>query len=340
MYNGMFAFDTVVHMYDNRADNVIDPTAMRYMTKRFSMGGALEVDSNEDRATDIGHALRVMFEDAQLDLAMAQTVPLFSYWREGFAPAQLQYELAKADSRVIFCGGVDPVYQGLRGAIDEIDRQVTEWGATSFKFYQGHKGGISWRGDDRRVAYPLYERMQEYGLTVAQFHKGIPLGHERVEDLRPNDLQQAALDFPDMKFIIHHFGSPFIDETLNIASRFENVYVAMSSIINALPVAPWTVYESLGKAMAQVGEDRLLWGSEAFAYPTIRPYLAAFADMEIPLELQERYGYPSISRRAKKKILGLNMARLMNIDPAAALRAANPQLDQRIIDDAISLDPA
>jgi hypothetical protein len=340
MYNGMFVFDTVVHMYDNRADNVIDPTAMRYMTKRFSMGGALTVTTNEDRATDIDYALRMMFDDAKLDLAMAQTVPLFSYWRDGFAPAQLQYELAKADDRVIFCGGVDPVYQGLRGALDELDRQVNEWGATSFKFYQGHKGGISWRGDDRRVAYPLYERMLEHGLTVAQFHKGIPLGHEYIEDLRPNDLQQAALDFPDMKFIIHHFGSPFIDETLNIASRFENIYVAMSSIINALPVAPWTVYESLGKAMAQVGEDRLLWGSEAFAYPTIQPYLRAFADLEIPVELQERYGYPAISRRAKKKILGLNMARLMNIDPASALRSAIPQIDEQAIDDALSLELA
>jgi len=320
MYDGYFVFDSVVHMYDNRTDNVIDPTAMRYMTKRFSMSGALEVDTNEGRATDVGRALDAMFVDAKLDLAMAQTVPLFSYWRDGFAPAALQYELAQADDRVLFCGGVDPVYQGLRGAIDELNRQHDEWGATSFKFYQGHRGGISWRSDDRRVAYPLFERMLELGLDVAQFHKGIPLGHERLEDLRPNDLQQAALDFPDMKFVIHHFGSPFIDETLNIASRFENVYVVMSAIINAFPVAPWTVYEAIGKALAQVGEDRLMWGSEAFAYPTIRPYLEAFLAMEMPEDLQERYGYPEVSEQAKRKVAGLNMAGIMKIDPADVMR--------------------
>src|ERR1700734_1454757 len=171
-------------MYDNRPDNVIDPTAMRYMEHRFSGGGIIETASHENRSTQIADALRFLFEESDVDIVMAQTVPLLSYWREGFAPAKLQYELkCAAPDRVMFCGGVDPVYQGLTGSVKELERQVTEWGACSFKFYQGHRAGTGWRADDRRIAYPLYEKMLELGITVAQFHKGIPLGHEYIEDL-------------------------------------------------------------------------------------------------------------------------------------------------------------
>jgi predicted TIM-barrel fold metal-dependent hydrolase len=332
MRDDMFVFDNVVHMYDNRADNVIDPTAMNYMNRSFSSGGRVPTERQAGRATQVEDALRLLFEDSEADMAMAQTVPLFSYWRDGFAPAERQYALAAAaPDRVLFCGGVDPVHQGLKGALSEMDRQAQEWGATSFKFYQGHRAGLTWRADDRRLAYPLWERMSELGIPVAQFHKGIPLGHEYVEDLRPNDVQQAAIDFPEMTFVLHHFGEPYIDETINIAARFKNVWLSLSAIINLFPVAPWTVYECLGKALANVGASRILWGSEAFAFPRVQPFIEAFATMQMPQELQDRYGYPAITDDARRKILGLNMARLMNVDVEAKLRELYPGRDPALL---------
>jgi hypothetical protein len=32
----------------------------------------------------------------------------------------------------------------------------------------------SWRCDDPEVAYPLYEKAQELGVNLLQFHKGLP----------------------------------------------------------------------------------------------------------------------------------------------------------------------
>jgi predicted TIM-barrel fold metal-dependent hydrolase len=130
-----------------------------------------------------------------------------------------------------------------------------------------------------------------------------------------------------MTFVLHHFGLPFIDETINIASRFKNVWLSLSAIINLFPVAPWTVYECVGKALMAIGASRIVWGSEAFAFPRVQPFITAFADMEMPMELQERYGYPAISDDAKRKILGLNMARLMGIDVEAKLRSLYPGRD-------------
>lgn len=329
MHNGMFVFDNVVHMYDNSADNVIDPVAMNYQERfhaAFSRPG-MEAEDYVGRQTTVEEALSYLFEKSDTDIAMAQTVPLFSYWKKGFAPAALQYELAQAaPDRVLFCGGVDPLFQGLEGALAEMERQITEWGAVSVKFYQAHREGLHWRADDRRIAYPIWERCLELGITNVQFHKGIPLGYEYVEHLAPHDVQQAAVDFPDMTFLLHHFGLPYIDETLNIAARFQNVWLSLSAIINLFPVAPWTVYDCIGKALLQVGEDRLVYGSEAFAWPIVQAYIEALGSMQIPEDLQDKYGYPPLTDAARKKIFGLNFARLLGIDVESKLSELHPDL--------------
>jgi uncharacterized protein len=53
-------------------------------------------------------------------------------------------------------------------------------GPRSIKFYTAHTRGRSWRMDDPQLAYPLYERMLEYGVDIAQVHKGNPLGPEQL----------------------------------------------------------------------------------------------------------------------------------------------------------------
>ena len=82
----------------------------------------------------------------------------------------------------MFCGGVDPLYRGMVDALDQLEYQVKELGASSIKFYNGHVTG-SWRCDDEKVAYPLYEKCRQLGIKVLQSHKGIPFGNQKLEDL-------------------------------------------------------------------------------------------------------------------------------------------------------------
>jgi uncharacterized protein len=51
----------------------------------------------------------------------------------------------------------------------------------------------------------------------------------------------------------------------------------------------------------------------------------------MPEELQERYGYPQLTDEIKRKILGLNFARLMKIDVEAKLRELYPELEDDVI---------
>lgn len=334
MRDGMFVFDNVIHMYDNKPDN-LNPSGQLTARNLIGMG---ELFSNKqypandhflDQELSVEEAGRILFEESDTDIAMAQTVPLFGWWKDGFSPARRQWALKEAyPDRVLFCGGVDPLYQGIDGALGEMTRQTEEWGAVSFKFYQAHDHSLSWRIDDRQIAYPLWEKALELGINNVQFHKGVPFGTERMEHMHPTDLQQAALDFPELNFIIHHLGDPYIDESISIAARNSNVWLALSAWINIYPIMPREALKRLGKALMYVGPDRLLYGSEAFVWPNVQGYLELFMDLEMPDNLQEDYGFPPITREDKRKILGENYARMLGIDVGQTLKAIHGSDDR------------
>lgn len=334
MRDGMFIFDNVIHMFDNKPDN-LNPSGRSTARNLIGMG---ELFSNEkypandhfmDEELSVEEAGRILFDESDTDIAMAQTVPLFGWWKDGFSPARRQWALKEAyPDRVLFCGGVDPLYQGIDGCISEMTRQVEEWGAVSFKFYQAHDNSLSWRIDDRQIAYPIWEKALELGVNNVQFHKGVPFGTERMEHMHPTDLQQAALDFPELNFIIHHLGDPYIDESISIAARNPNVWLSLSAWINIYPIMPREALKRLGKALMHVGPDRLLYGSEAFVWPNVQGYLELFMDLEMPENLQEEYGLPPITREDKRKILGENYAGMLGIDVGQTLKAIHGSDDR------------
>jgi uncharacterized protein len=319
--DGMLVFDCVIHAYDLSEANVRpnDPQARVFRDHLLRLGergrtGSADYDYGGRWTPEQVHKL--VFEDAPTDLAMAQTVPIFEWFDDAFAPVAAQYELARRyPDRVFFCGGVDPLREGIAAALDQLDHQIRELGAVSIKFYNGHVPR-SWRCDDERVAYPLYERCRDLGVRVLQFHKGLPLGLQNMEDLSPLDLQAAARDFPDLTFVIHHLGLPYFDEAVSIAGRFENVYLALSGNLNQALIAPRLVQERLGRLLHEVGSEKLLWGSEAALAGSPAPYLLAFLDLEIPEDLRVGYGYPQITREDRERILGRNFARLMGVETA------------------------
>ena len=203
MLDGIFVFDNAIHCYDMSDENLREdrPDARYSRDLLLGMGAGGRWEGYNDgsiefrRRWTVEELYEMVFVDAPTDFAMVQVVPIFDWFKDSFAPILTQHEMAKRyPDRVIFCGGVDPVYQGVEAALESLDWQVKELGARSIKFYNGHVDG-SWRCDDRELAYPLYERCLELGLTVIQFHKGIPFGLMDLEAMKPNDLQAPARDF-------------------------------------------------------------------------------------------------------------------------------------------------
>jgi predicted TIM-barrel fold metal-dependent hydrolase len=328
--DGAFVFDCVIHAYNMSDANLLDrPDAELGRGSILSLGAQTRAPGAGDQYPTFARdwtpdiLYDMVFAQSATDLAMAQTVPIFDWFREGFAPVQAQYAFAQAyPDKVLFCGGVDPSYHGA-GTLDEMERQVKDLGARSFKFYNAHIDGKSWRCDDEQVAYPMYEKALQLGINVVQFHKGLPFGNQNMEDLKPNDIQKAARDFPDMTFVIHHLALPYFDECASIGARFPNVYLALSGIIAMYFVRRKPFLLQMGQLLAEVGSDKLLWGSEAALMGVPQPYLDALWTLEIPESIQDEYGFPQITHEDKRKILGLNFARLMGVESPAAAAVAS-----------------
>lgn len=329
MHDGTVVFDNVVHLHNLRDDNVIEPEGR--ITQNFfyrTLQGIKGEDYSYTEFASAWDARRVgdlLFgPGSPIDYAMVQTVPMFDLYRDGLDAVERQYELVQMyPERVVFCGGTDPVLRGLNAAMHDLDHQITDLGARSIKFYTAHTQGRSWRMDDPQLAYPLYERMLELGVDIAQVHKGNPLGPEPLTALQAHDVGEAALRFPQMRFIIHHLGVPYEDETITIAARYPNIYLSMSTWINFVAIAPRLTAERLGKALFQVGPERILWGSEAPLGPHPQALFAACWDFQIPEDLRAGYGYPEITDAHRRLMFGGNMLSLLGMP-------ARPPADGRV----------
>jgi uncharacterized protein len=71
----------------------------------------------------------------------------------------------------------------------------------------------------------------------------------------------------------------------------------------------------LGKLLAAVGEDRILWGTDSVWYGPPQPLIDAFRAFTIPESMQHEFGYPALTPEVKQKILGGNASALYRIDP-------------------------
>ena len=211
----------------------------------------------------------------------AMPLPLTDLFRDGLSPWEECAELARRNpDRTMFWGSVNPL-EGRR-ALDLMERQVGEFGAKAFKFYNvryDYGRPFPWRMDDPQVAFPVFEKAQELGVNLIGVHKGVPLGPQPIEATQTWDMDGAAANFPDINFVIFHVGLPFIDEVCWQLIRHPNLYASIAATINFVVRAPRQFAETLGKLLFWCGEDKIIYGSEA---PIWQPQWALRGLLELP----------------------------------------------------------
>ncbi len=93
-----------------------------------------------------------------------------------------------------------------------------------------------------------------------------------------------------------------------------NVYAELgTTFASSVITFPSVCAHILGQALKFFGEDRIVFGSDGVWYGSPQWQIEALWRFKIPQEMRERYGYPELTDRAKRKILGLNNARLYGI---------------------------
>jgi predicted TIM-barrel fold metal-dependent hydrolase len=320
--NDAFVFDCVCHLFNFDKRNAFGKPGEMFIDHLYAFHQVLtppgeRVLGPEEflREWSIDEIAKMVFEESGTDMIVAQPLPLTDLFYDGLSEWEKCATMAQRyPERAIFWGSVNPL-EGKR-ALDLMERQVKEYGAKAFKLYNvryDYGEPFPWRMDDRRVAYPIFEKALELGVTTIGVHKGVPLGPQPIESTQAWDMDGAAANFPDINFVIFHVGLPFIDEICWQLVRFPNLYASIAATLNFIARAPRNFAENLGKLLFWCGEDKILYGGET---PIWHPRWAldAFWKFELPEDLVAGYGYPQLTTQAKKKILGGNLARLMGID--------------------------
>ena len=326
MIGDAFVFDCVAHVFNFEKSNALGSPGEMFSNHLYAFHAALTPSGETVLPPD--SFLRkwgpeeideMVFGQSDTDMLVAMPLPLTDLYQDGLSAWERCTELARLrPERTVFWGSVNPL-EG-KSALDLMERQVKEFGAKAFKFYNvryDYGQPFPWRMDDPKIAFPVFEKARELGVKVIGVHKGVPLGPQPIEHTQTWDMDGAAAPFPDINFVIYHVGLPFLDEVCWQLIRYPNLYASLAATINFIVRSPRQFAETLGKLLFWCGEDKIIYGSEA---PIFHPQwaLKAFWEFEIPEDLQRGYGYPALTEQAKRKILGENLVRLHGIDLAQA----------------------
>ncbi len=214
------------------------------------------------------------------------------HWR---VPNEEVAELANTyNDCLIPFASIDP-HKGKMGVREAI-KLVEEYGVRGFKFHPTAQGFYP----NDRMAYPLYEVIQDAGL-VALFHTGqtgvgagAPGGFGlRLKYSNPMHIDDVAADFPNLKIVMAHPSFPWQEEALAVATHKPTVHIDLSGW------SPKYFPPILVRYANSILKDRVLFGSD---YPVITPdrWIADFDKLDIKPEVR-----PLIMKDNAIRLLGL-----------------------------------
>ena len=106
-------------------------------------------------------------------------------------------------------------------------------------------------------AMQFYEAAQELALPVFFHNSSDCGGGGMLEYGQPFLLDEVARSFPTLKMVIGNMGAPFVEQTLSMVARHENVYADLT----IKPGSVWQVYNTIVAAFEHDVMDKLLFGS-------------------------------------------------------------------------------
>lgn len=198
-------------------------------------------------------------------------------------------------------------------ALPTANRDLTEWGLHGIELFPAM---FRFSPSDEKLVYPFYEMAAKLNAPVF-CHVGILrvklrelLGLPSKFDLslsNPLLLHRAAADFPQVRFILPHFGCGFLREAAFVGHQCPNVFIDTSSSnswLKLLPEAP-SLARALEVCLEAFGPDRILYGTDSSTFP--RGYR-----LDIQQELRSAFDALKLDDSIRAKILGENLERILS----------------------------
>jgi len=124
----------------------------------------------------------------------------------------------------------------------------------------------------------------------------------------PIDLSPVARDFPELHFVIAHFGAGWLDSVLRLAYQCKNVSVDTSGTNNWMDyyVPKMTLAEVFERCLTAMGPERIMFGTDS---NTTVPYRTWIRFMQ-----QRTLEEMGLSETDRDLILRGNAARVFRLD--------------------------
>lgn len=240
----------------------------------------------------------------------------------------------------------------VQAQLEEMERVMAAYGSIgAWKCYPAWSPANTeasardgWFLDDENVGIPFIERGIELGVPLFCIHKGLPIPAFSTRHLDPGDVGRVAKRYPNANFIVYHSGFGNQNSYFERAYRMgnlggtdslvsallaagigpnENVYAELGTTwqllsTNPLIGGPTAAAHVLGKLLRYVGEDNVVWGTDSIWYGSPQSQIESFLQFQISESFQAQFGYPELTMEIKRKVLGLNAARIYGVDPEAA----------------------
>jgi predicted TIM-barrel fold metal-dependent hydrolase len=188
----------------------------------------------------------------------------------------------------------------------ELERGVTTLGLRGLKLIAPvHADRI----DDPRL-YPLWETAERLRVPVL-IHFG-PLRYEGVvagPNINPLILQDVARAFPDIPFIVPHFGCGYPQELLQLMWVCGNVYVDTSGSNEWMRWMPYDLdlRALFRKFLETAGAGRIVFGTDSSWFP--RGFARKYLDVQFQVCCEL-----GVADADLRRIFAGNAARLLGID--------------------------
>jgi len=175
-------------------------------------------------------------------------------------------------------------------------------------------------------------------------------------------VEKAALDWPDLNFIIYHSGFrgtfwagsgtgekvkdkatddvqeiPWISDLFRILKKnpkIKNVYFELGSTFAQLSGSnPDKCCHMLGQMMQTAGADHILWGTDSIWNGSPQSQIERLRRLKMPEKLRDKFKYAELTDEVKNGILGLNAAKVFGIDVKEARKAIKTDKLTRLKDE-------
>ncbi len=222
----------------------------------------------------------------------------------------LNVEQHRYPSYLRYCIGLDSNFasqHALGSAVDQVEWHLQQPNCVGIKLYPGYcRGYVS-----DKVYHPYYELARHYHKAVA-IHTGATAGADAcLKYSHPLTVDEIATEYPDVQFVLCHFGSPWVQDAAAVLAKNDNVAADLSGLLEGCP--DWgqlwkeqdAFFDYLRMWLAYLGRyDRLMFGTD---WPLVNiPLYIRFIQQLVPEKAWEDVFFENADRIYKleyKKLL-------------------------------------